>query len=29
MEVNSGDVVEISLNGGVATLRVVSRVGED
>jgi len=29
MEVNSGDVVEISLNGGVTTLRVVSRAGED
>ena len=29
MEVNSGDVVEISLNDGVTTLRVVSRAGED
>ena len=29
MEVNTGDVVEISLNGGVTTLRVVSRAGED
>jgi hypothetical protein len=29
MEVNSGDVVEISLDGGVTTLKVVSRAGED
>ena len=29
MEVNTGDDVEISLSGGVTTLRVVSRVGED
>ena len=28
MEVNTGDDVEISLSGGVTTLRVVSRVGE-
>jgi hypothetical protein len=29
MEVNSGDVVEISLDDGVTTLKVVSRAGED
>jgi predicted aconitase with swiveling domain len=29
MEVNTGDDVEITLNGGVTTLRVVSRAGED
>ena len=29
MEVNTGDDVEISLSGGVTTLRVVSRAGED
>lgn len=29
MEVNTGDEVEVSLSGGVTTLRVVSRAGED
>jgi hypothetical protein len=29
MEVNTGDVVEISLNDGVVALKVVSRAGED